>query len=103
MSDDHDPILVDRSKRSHAPSDERCSIAWDQIAALARDHCLILEAAGGVMTIVTPENQRQYNLRRLVLDIHLMQEAESVENVLEKNVPDVLTAEDEELVNLVSD
>ncbi len=75
MSSDADnPIPVNRSKRPYAPSDEQCSTAWDQIAALARDHCLVLQAASGVMTIVTPEEQRSHNLRNLVLDAHLMQE-----------------------------
>lgn len=45
------------------PSDGASAQAWDRIATLARDHALIVQAYGGVMTLATPEEQRNAGLR----------------------------------------
>lgn len=62
--------------RSPAPSDEACSLAWDQIASIARFHCLIVQASGGVMTLALPGEQRKAGLRINVLQMHEMSECE---------------------------
>jgi hypothetical protein len=39
-------------------ADKLAAAAYDQIAKLGRDHALILQGAGGVLTIVHPDTQR---------------------------------------------
>lgn len=34
---------------SVVPSDQECFKAWQQIAEIVRAHCLVVQAAGGVM------------------------------------------------------
>lgn len=59
------------------PPDDKCNEAYQQIAAIATAHALILEAAGGVMTIAIPEEQRKVEgLREKVLLMHCMIEIE---------------------------
>lgn len=57
-----------------APTDAAAAKAWERIATIARDHALILQAYGGVMTLVMPEEQRRYGKREMVLRVHLMRE-----------------------------
>ncbi|HLT01439.1 MAG TPA: hypothetical protein VK001_04640 [Geminicoccaceae bacterium] len=47
---------------------------------IARDHCLIIGAYGGVATIATPEAQRSHGVRAQVLRAHGRTEAEEVTN-----------------------
>lgn len=44
--------------------------AYDQITTLARDHALVLEAAGGVVTMVHPDVQREEGLYCHVQWVH---------------------------------
>jgi|SRR5688572_31888919 len=59
------------------PPDSKCNLAYDQIAAIARSHALVIESAGGVMTIATPRVQREEGLREKVLRMHCMVEIEN--------------------------
>jgi hypothetical protein len=59
-----------------APDDEKCLEAWKQIMRLAEDHCLILQAYGGVATLALPEEQRKAGVRKNVLRAHLRTETE---------------------------
>src|SRR5687768_1800688 len=58
------------------PPDSKCNSAYDQIAAIARSHALVVSSTGGVMTIATPQAQRETGLREKVLRMHCMVEAE---------------------------
>lgn len=61
-----------------APPDATCDIAWETIVALAREHCLVVQAHGGVMVLATPAAQREEpGLRPRVLAMH--RATESVE------------------------
>lgn len=53
-----------------AEDDEHCGRAWDKIMAIARDHCLIVQAYGGVATLAMPVEQRRNGCRRNVLLAH---------------------------------
>lgn len=64
------------TKKKPAPSDTACSRAWDEIAAIARKHALIVQAYGGTMTLAMPEEQRKAGLREQVLQAHAMSETE---------------------------
>lgn len=66
------------------PSDSNCLKAWQQIAEIARAHCLVVQAAGGVMTLALPEEQRSAEIRDLCLRMHMMVEEEE-----EKTTPAV--------------
>ncbi len=60
-----------------APPDDVCDQAYSQIAEIARNHALIVQAAGGVMTIATPDAQRSHEgTRDNVLRMHCMNEVE---------------------------
>jgi hypothetical protein len=61
-----------------APSDEACEKAWDQIMAIARDHCLIIQAYGGVATLAIPQEQRRGDCRETVLQAHQRNETTEV-------------------------
>lgn len=54
-----------------APTDDACARAWDQIAEIARTHCLIVQAFGGTMTLAMPDEQRKAGVRPRVLKAHL--------------------------------
>ena len=60
-----------------APSDEACGKAWDQIMEIAKEHCLICSAYGGVATLAIPEEQRKNNVRAMVLEAHVAKEPEA--------------------------
>jgi len=61
-----------------APPDHKANKAWDAIMRIARDHCLIVSAYGGVATLATPEAQRSHGVRAQVLRAHGRTEAEEV-------------------------
>jgi len=58
-----------------APSDAACHAVWSAIMRLAREHCLVVDAAGGVATLAVPEEQRKAGLRERVLRMHERTEA----------------------------
>lgn len=60
---------------SPAPSDAECAAAWDRITKIASEHCLILDAYGGVMTLAMPQDQRKAGVRARVLAAHERDEA----------------------------
>jgi hypothetical protein len=60
-----------------APDDDKCLDAWKQIMRLATEHCLILQAYGGVATLALPEEQRKAGVRSNVLRAHCRKEAGS--------------------------
>jgi hypothetical protein len=57
-----------------APLDEACTAAWDRIMAIAREHCLVASASGGVAALAVPEEQRAAGIRDRVLAMHRMSE-----------------------------
>jgi len=61
-----------------APPDAKALKAWDAILRIARDHCLVVSAYGGVATLATPEEQRRHGVRAQVLRAHGRTEAEEV-------------------------
>lgn len=52
--------------------DKDCGKAWDRIMAIARDHALVVNAAGGVAILAMPDEQRKAGLRGTVLRAHCM-------------------------------
>mgnify|MGYP000889981721 CR=1 FL=1 len=62
-----------------APSDAACEQAWGQIMKLAEEHCLIVQAYGGVATLAVPEEQRKQGVRAVVLQAHCKSESEEVQ------------------------
>jgi len=56
-------------------NDEACGKAWDQIMKIAREHCLIVQAYGGVATLAVPEEQRKAGIRERCLRAERMTEA----------------------------
>lgn len=44
--------------------------AYDRVCAIAREYALILSAAGGVVTIVHPDTQREEGLREHIQWVH---------------------------------
>jgi len=61
--------------RTTAPMDDDATRAWDQIMTIAREHCLVVQAASGVATLATPSAQRESGLRDKVLRMHCRVEA----------------------------
>lgn len=61
-----------------APPDDRAARAYEHIMRIARDHCLIVSAYGGIATLATPEAQRSHGVRAQVLRAHGRTEAEEV-------------------------
>lgn len=59
-----------------APPDEATHDAWERIARLAREHCLIVDGSGGVLVIATPEAQREHGRRNGVLRAHCRREVD---------------------------
>jgi hypothetical protein len=59
-----------------APDDKTCLEAWNQIMQIAKDHCLILQAYGGVATLAIPEEQRKAGVRQNVLRAHCRTETD---------------------------
>lgn len=60
-----------------APSDAECAKAWEQIMAIASEHCLIVQAYGGVATLAMPEEQRAAGVRELALRCQLAGECQT--------------------------
>ena len=56
--------------KEQAPTDTAAIKAWDRIAAIAREHCLVVGGFGGHMTLATPDVQREHGLRDKVLSMH---------------------------------
>ncbi|WP_454691164.1 hypothetical protein [Achromobacter aloeverae] len=52
------------------PTEAQQAAAYDQIAAIARHHALILSAAGGVITIVHPRTQREEGIFERIQWLH---------------------------------
>ena len=53
-----------------APPDAAAEAAYERIAAIAREHCLVMQSYGGVLTIAPPAFQRREGLRDRVLRMH---------------------------------
>lgn len=71
------------------PSDSDCYNAWNQIASIARDHCLVIQAYGGVMILAMPEDQREEGIRDKVLRMHCAVETETEGSLSIGNVADL--------------
>ena len=65
------------SEVNEAPTDKQASKAWDQIMRIAKKHALVVQAYGGVATLVIPEEQRSAGCRRAVLCAHQMDETKA--------------------------
>lgn len=66
--------MPDTRPRRKCPSDEVTGEAWKTIMALARKHCLIIQAYGGTATLAMPQDQRRAGIRSKVLDMELAKE-----------------------------
>ncbi|MCL4822070.1 MAG: hypothetical protein KJ067_23325 [Vicinamibacteria bacterium] len=53
-----------------APPDAVAEAAYERIAEIAREHCLVMQSYGGVLTLATPAFQRREGLRERVLRMH---------------------------------
>lgn len=78
MTETNPQPRVDTTGWAMCPSDASANKAWQQIADLARAHCLIVQAYDGVMVLATPEAQRNPGngepIRNDVLVVHRMRE-----------------------------
>lgn len=68
---------------TRAPSDAACAKAWDRIMAIAQEHALVCQAAGGTALLAIPDEQRKAGIRDRVLRIHLMEEEPAEQGALE--------------------
>lgn len=75
-----DPIKPPKYKNT-APPDLEVLKAWTQIMDIASKNALIVQAYGGVATLVLPSVQRQneYGLRQQALTAAQMNETEEME------------------------
>jgi len=70
--------MCEQDKRTRpALSDEQCEKAWDKIMAIAREHCLVVSAYGGVAQLAIPDEQRKSGLREQVLRAHCRKETQN--------------------------
>ncbi|KKL71259.1 hypothetical protein LCGC14_2096750 [marine sediment metagenome] len=69
MGDDPIRLREDEYDRV-APDDKDVDKAWDQIMQVARKHCLVIQAYGGVATLAVPVEQRKSGIREKVLRTH---------------------------------
>ena len=69
-----------REYEDPAPSDAECALAWRRIMTLARRYCLVINGYGGVVTLATPEAQREVEgVRDRTLRAHMRCEALSAD------------------------
>lgn len=58
------------STPTSAPTDAAADAAYERIMEIAREHCLVVSAYGGVCALATPAAQRGSDLREKVLRMH---------------------------------